>query len=87
VDPDRLDRLCARDMAVAAAAAEGTAESLDRVSALVGPETWTGPPADRWSSEFLGRRGGLNRFFAQLAEERLRLLQQARDQAAQHQTA
>jgi hypothetical protein len=75
---ERLDDMCRESMSEVSWAASDIRAALDAVAEYVGPQTWTGPPADRWSSELTARVAAIKRLLDDLPAEQRRLIEQAR---------
>lgn len=83
MDPERLDTLCRADMRAVTAAATQIEQALDHAAQLVNRETWTGPPADRWSAEFIARVRAVKALLSNVEAEQQRLIQRSeREQSA-----
>jgi hypothetical protein len=80
--PDGPEVACRQAMARVSAAAQEIREAIDSAVRLVGPQTWAGPPADRWSAEFAARVSAIKRLLDELPAEQRRLIEKAqRDKA------
>ncbi|WP_405581130.1 hypothetical protein [Streptomyces sp. NBC_01190] len=79
---DRLDYQCRQDMRQIETSVATIRAALQKVTDLMGADTWVGDAADRWATDFTGRKNALSRLFDSYPAEEQRLITKAQQDQA-----
>ncbi|MFI0720085.1 hypothetical protein [Streptomyces sp. NPDC021224] len=77
-DADRLDTACRHDMQLITTSVGKIQGAIGDVISLMGPDTWSGTPAQNWETDARGRMAQLLRLFTTYPPEQDRLIEKAR---------
>ncbi|MBO8188646.1 MULTISPECIES: hypothetical protein [Streptomyces] len=72
--------LCKQDMARIGTAVESIRAAAQKVTDLMGSDTWAGTAADNWAGDFNGRLSSLNYLFDSYPAEESRLIAKAEEE-------
>ncbi|AOR32744.1 hypothetical protein BFF78_18230 [Streptomyces fodineus] len=81
-DEDKLGSLCRQDMNKIESSVSNIRSAITAVNNLIGCETWVGPAADKWGTDFQGRMGALSKLFDSYPAEENRLVTKAQEKQA-----
>ncbi|WP_326689864.1 hypothetical protein OIE63_23730 [Streptomyces sp. NBC_01795] len=69
--------LCRQDMGTIETAVTNIRTAVQKVTELMGSDTWAGPTADSWAEDFNGRMSSLNYLFDSYPAEEQQLIAKA----------